>query len=244
MNTIETLEEIGMTQSEAKTFLTLLKLGAANAGDILDNLDLHQSVIHRALNSLIEKGLINYTLEGKKRIYQANDPKQLYNLIDDKKNNLDNIYEELQQIKSEEKEKENATIYKGKKGISEVYSILVSNTHAKEYLSFGGGKDCVELMGVPWWHNVHIRRAENKIKARQVFDKTVQSIGKDLEKKNKNTKIKYLSKDFESFQETVICGDFVAITVFADNPYSFLIKDEKVAEGYRKHFELLWKNAN
>jgi hypothetical protein len=38
-------------------------------------------------------------------------------------------------------------------------------------------------------------------------------------------------------------GDKVAICVFSEEPYAFLIEDEKVAESYKKYFELLWKQA-
>ncbi len=239
---ITILEDLGLTNAEIKTYLTLLELGKSHAKELILKSSLHTSVTHRALNTLIEKGLINYVFEGKHRIYQANDPKQFYNYIDEKKRKFDEIYPELIEKQKYSKEKEHASIYKGKKGISEVYNILVNNINAKEYLSFGGGKDCHNLMGDPWWKNIHRKRIVNNIKSRQVFDLTVKDAGDEINKMNL-TNIKFLSKDFESFQETVICGDFVAITVFSENPYSFLIKDEKVALGYKKHFELLWEKA-
>ena len=49
------------------------------------------------------------------------------------------------------------------------------------------------------------------------------------------------SLQFAQFQETVIVGDYVAIAVFSENPYAFLIKDKLVADSYRKHFNLLWR---
>tara|TARA_Y100000310_G_C20607984_1_gene776531 strand:- start:1186 stop:1350 length:165 start_codon:yes stop_codon:yes gene_type:complete len=52
-----------------------------------------------------------------------------------------------------------------------------------------------------------------------------------------------LSSKFAQFQETVIVGDIVAINVFSEDGYGFLIEDNQVADGYRKYFELLWKEA-
>ena len=92
-------------------------------------------------------------------------------------------------------------------------------------------------MGFTWWLNLHKRRVFNKLPSRQVFDESVRWGGKDIAK-NSFTKIRYVDKDFAQFQETVICGDFVAIAVFSNNPYAFLIQDENVAQSYRKHFEL------
>ncbi len=59
----------------------------------------------------------------------------------------------------------------------------------------------------------------------------------------KLTKIKFLPHEFAQLTETIIVGDKVALVVFTENPYAFLIEDAVVADGYRKQFEILWKLA-
>jgi sugar-specific transcriptional regulator TrmB len=238
---ISILEDLGLTQAEIKVYLTLLELGTSSAGTILKKCKLQNSVMHRALNSLIEKSLINFILEGRRKIYQATDPEHFFNFIDDKKTRFQQILPELKKKQTFAKKKETATIYRGIRGIKEVYSIMI-NTEAKEYNTFGGGYPCVNLMGESWWKNSHLRRVEKKLPSRQVFDETVKKQGDDYNKLPL-TKVKFLSKEFFQAQETVIVGDKVAIAVFTDNPYAFLIEDKVVANGYRKHFEVLWKLA-
>jgi hypothetical protein len=131
-------------------------------------------------------------------------------------------------------------VYKGTRGITEVYNFMIKQKG--EYNTFGGGEECASRMGMSWWLNIHTKRVANKLKARQVFDESVRKNAKEIESKPQ-TKVKYLSKEFASFQETVIVGDYVAISVFTEDPYSFLINDQKVAESYRKYFELLWDMA-
>jgi hypothetical protein len=97
-------------------------------------------------------------------------------------------------------------------------------------------------MGMTWWLNMHARRVANKLPSRQVFDDSVRPVDKDIITKPL-TSVRYLAKEFAQFQETVIVGEYVAINVFTENPYSFLIHDPKVAEGYKKYFELLWRIA-
>ncbi len=134
-----------------------------------------------------------------------------------------------------------ATVYKGVRGIKEVYNIMI-NVKGKEYNTFGGGPITAEIMTFTWWLNLHKRRVENKLPSRQVFDESVRGGGKEIAT-NTLTNIRYIDKEFAQFQETVIVGDHVAIAVFTENPYAFLIKDKHVADSYRKHFELLWKIA-
>lgn len=236
------LEDLGLTQAEIKTYVTLLELGSSSAGSILDKAGIQNSVMHRALNSLIEKGLISYILEGKRKVYKATNPENFYDFIDDKKKKFDHLLPELKQKQSFAKKTDTAEVFRGKKGINEMYMTML-NSGGKEYNTFGGGTRVThDVMGKEWWWGLHTKRIAKRIKSRQVFDETIREWG---EKHNKRpiTKIRFLSREFEQLQETVIIGDHVGIAIFTENPYGVLIRDKEVADGYRKQFEVLWKIA-
>lgn len=237
---ISILEDLGLTHAEIKVYITLLKLGASQAGKVIETSGIQSSVVYRSFSTLIEKGLINFIQEGKKKIYQATKPESFYDFIDDKKRRFSEILPALKNQQSPEKE--TASVYKGVRGIKEAYNIML-NTPGKEYLTFGGGPITVEIMGLTWWLNLHEKRIAKKLPSRQVFDLAVKEEGGAEIEKKKITNIKYLPKEFAQFQETVIVGDTVSINVFSKNPYSFVIKDKNVAEGYKKYFEELWKIA-
>ena len=238
---ISPLEDIGLTASEIRVYLKLLELGTATAGQILDGVSIQNSVMHRALHSLINKGLINFILEGRRKVYQAAQPEHLLDIMDDKRRHLQELLPDLKRKQRTAQCREKAAVFKGIRGIKEVYTILV-NSKAKVYLTFGGGHPCEALMGTAWWRSLHTKRIGNKLFARQVFDSTVKKFGEELNKRPLS-KVRFLSREFAQFQETVIAGNLVAIAVFTENPYAFLIEDKVVADGYRKHFELLWKTA-
>ncbi|HIH39058.1 hypothetical protein J4460_08115 [Candidatus Woesearchaeota archaeon] len=235
------LEDLGLTRAEIGVYVSLLELGSAHAGEILHACRLQNSVLHRALNSLSDKGLINSIFEGKRKIYQATDPENFFSFIDNKKDRFLHLLPELKAKQQLSRTPENATVYRGIRGINEVYRQL-REEKGKEYLSFGGGRQCEERMGTPWWRNHHIKRIKNKLPSRQVFDETVRASGDFLNKKPLS-KVKYLPAEFAQFQETVIVGDLVAITLFTENAYSILIRDKLVADGYKMHFEILWRST-
>jgi sugar-specific transcriptional regulator TrmB len=235
------LEDLGLTQAEIKVYVALLELGNSSAGPLLEKSGLQNSVVHRALHTLIDKGLINYIMEGRRRVYQATDPESFFGFMDEKRRRFEEILPELKKRQAIAVGKEKATVYKGLRGLKEVYSIMI-NAKGKEYNTFGGGHPCEMLPGPSWWMNLHKRRVANKLRSRQVFDETVRETG-DRINKMPLTNVRFVAKEFAQFQETVIVGEYVAINVFTDNPYSFLIKDKVVADGYRKQFELLWEKA-
>lgn len=236
------LKDLGLTNAEIKVYVVLLEVGSTTAGPIIEKSRLQNSVVHRSLNSLIEKGLISFIMEGKRKIYQATDPENFYNFINDKKEEFKQILPELKKKQEIAKIKTEATIYKGKRGINEIYNKLL-NSGGKEYNTYGGGaRVTYDFMGETWWKNLHIKRIANKIPARQVFDKTLRKFGEELNKKPLS-KVKFLPQEFEQLTETVIIGDYVAIIIFTENPYGILIKDKTVVDSYRKNFNLLWKQA-
>jgi len=236
------LEDLGLSKAEIKVYISLLELGSSSAGAILQKCGLQNSVTHRALNSLIEKGLISYIAEGKRKIYQATSPDFFYDFIEDKKKRFELVLPELKKKQEAAEARTDATIYKGKKGINEIYNRLL-NSGGKEYLTFGGGKRVTyDVMSEEWWNLLHSKRIAHGIRARQVFDETIRKFGEELNKRPLS-KVRFLSQEFEQLTETVIIGDVVAIVMFTENPYGVLIRDKTVAESYRKNFEILWEKA-
>lgn len=236
------LEELGLTQAEIKVYIALLELGTSSAGLILEKSKLQNSVVHRALNSLIEKGIISFILEGKKKIYQATNPENFHDFIESKKRRFDQLLPELKKKQELTEKQTYAEVFKGKRGITQLYTTLI-NSGGKEYNTFGGGSEvCYEVMGETWWDSIHTKRIAKKICCRQVFDQTVRLYGDKINKRPLSH-VKFLPKEHAQLQETVIVGEMVGIAIFTENPYGILIKDKAVADGYRKQFEILWKKA-
>ena len=235
------LEDIGLTQGEIKVYLTLLKLGSSSAGPIVEKSSLQNSVVHRMLHSLIEKGLITYILEGKKRYYQATDPKLIINFIDDKKKRFESILPELISQQKSAKKNQEATIYRGVRGIKELLNKMLI-IDSKEHYAYGGPQRSHDLLGDYTWLNFHNKRIKNKIIGKLIFHNSLRWWGNELNKK-KLTEVRYTNNEFEQLTETIICGNKVAILVYSDNPYGFLIEDQTVADSYKEFFNILWKET-
>ncbi len=236
------LEDLGLTNAEIKVYIALSELGSSVAGPIIEKTGLQNSVIHRALHSLITKGLITFIVEGKGKTYQISDPRTFLTYLDEKRHKFETIIPELLRRRDSTKEKKEAVTFKGKKGITQMYTQLL-NSGGNEYNTFGGGKGVTyDIMGETWWRNLHVRRIALKLKSRQIFDASIKPFGESLNKLP-YTQIRFLPQEFQQLTETVIVGEYVAVAIFTDDPYGILIHDRSAAEGYRKHFELLWKSA-
>ncbi|MBI4440210.1 hypothetical protein HY638_04530 [Candidatus Woesearchaeota archaeon] len=235
------LEDIGLTHAEIKVYLALLELGSSSAGLILEKSNLHNSVVHRNLDRLIEKGLITYVMEGKKKHYQAVNPKLLVAFLDEKKGRFMSVLPELLEKQKLAKKKPEAVIYRGKRGIRELlYGML--DTDVKEDVAYGGGQKSDEVMGTYFWDGFYARKIRKKIKSRLLFHESLRWWGSKMGRKQL-TEVRYTSKEFEGLTETIVSGNRVGIIIWLDNPYGILIDEELAAKSYRKFFEVLWKSA-
>ncbi len=236
------LEDLGLTKAEIAAYVALLELGSSGAGAVVKRSGLQNSTTHRALNSLAGKGLISFVMEGRRKVYQATDPDHFYDFMEDKKKQFEEVLPELKRMQAASKSESDATVYRGKRGITEAYNRLLG-CGGKEYLTFGGGRRVTyDVMGEDWWKRLHSKRIKLGIAARQVFDETILEFGRELNRRPLS-RVRFLSQAFEQLSETVIIGDCVAMAIFSDNPYAILIRDRELADSYRKNFEILWKKA-
>ena len=237
---IEILEDIGLTRAEIKVFLALLELGSSTAGKVVEKSGLQNAVVHRAFHSLAEKALITTIKEGKINRYQAIEPKQLLNFIEEKKARLEKILPELEAKREQAKQKPQARIYHGVRGVKELITLMI-DTDVKDYYAYGGPQKADDLLGHFFWENFHAKRVKKQIKAQLLFHSSLKWWADEMNKKFKFTTVRITKKEFEELTETIICGNRVAIIIYLDKPFGFLIEEELAAKSYRKFFALLWK---
>jgi sugar-specific transcriptional regulator TrmB len=242
MNT-EILENLGLTGAEIKVFLSSLELGPSSAGPIVQRSELQNAVVHRALHSLIEKGLITYILEGKKKIYSTIPPKLLLSHLDEKREQLQSLIPELEAKQNLAPSQPKASIFQGKRGIKELLTLML-DTDSKEYFAYGGPKIAQDLLGEHFWESFHRTRSRKKIKAQLLFHSSLKLWGQFLNRKfPKYTTLKYTNKDFEEITETIICGNRICIIVYLDKPIGFLLASPEATNSYTKFFNILWNQS-
>ena len=165
----------------------------------------------------------------------------LLNFLDEKKARIQKILPELELKQKRQEEKPRATIFEGIRGVKELINLILE-TKSKDYYILGGTIKSNHLLGEYFWDNFHRKRIEKKIKGKLLFHNSLKNWGKELNKR-KLTHVKYTDREFEELTETLICGNKVAILIYLEKPFGFLIEEISVANSYKKLFELLWKTS-
>jgi sugar-specific transcriptional regulator TrmB len=241
INMEEVLRKVGLSQSEAKVYLTLIESGLSLAGEVTKKANINRSNCYDALQRLIEKGLVSYVIKANRKHFQAETPQKFLEIIKEQENKLKNKENEIKKIlpKLIEKskisdEKPEATIYKGKKGIKSIFEDIL---RYNEYCVFGSSGKFKEILG-PFFKQFQKRVKENNIELRiLVAEKTKPDIIKHAKE------MRYLPKEYITMISTIVYGNKVAIISWTDDPVGFLLEDKPTSESYRIYFNFMWNKS-
>lgn len=239
MEIIKELKELNLEDSEIKVYLSCLALGSSKVNEIAKKSQLIRTTTYGVLKSLMEKGLISTVLKDNITYFQAASPKQLLEILDEKKKKINSILPKLEKIQEFVSTKHNVQVFEGKEGMKTIFNDLVSKPNQTEKIIGFLGK-WLEFSEI--YTDIYYRKKkENKIKTLVLVDEKEREFSK--EKKIANSEIRYI-KDLDIDSECFIYHDKVAYVSFEeDNMKGVIIQDKKMFELQDKVFDNLWKIA-
>lgn len=168
------LIQAGLTQNEAKVYLSLLKIGKSPSGKILQDSQISSGKIYETLQKLINKGLIEVVIENGIKQFQASSPESLLLYMKEKEQqvieqtkHLETIIPQLKQIKSLEEINEGVYYIKGLRGVTPiVYDAL---NHTKNPIKIMGIRSSKNKMFNTFWLHWHAERSQQQKKAQVLF---------------------------------------------------------------------------
>lgn len=238
---IDALTGVGLTKKESEVYLALIKLGSSSASQIIQKTGFHRAVVYDLLERLIEKGLVGYSIKGRRKYFESTNPKKLLNMVKEKEEKIKNILPQLSEL-SKFKEHLEVKVYKGKEGIKNVFEDILRE-NPDEWLSIGSGAETYNLIPafLDW---VHKERLKKKIKGRGLLLNKPKTVKRGTKlAKLKLTEVRYLPKNFLTPTVMNIYSNKVALySVTKDKiPFIILIDNSQLAKSFREYFESLWK---
>jgi sugar-specific transcriptional regulator TrmB len=140
---IDTLKSIGLNNNEIAVYLDLLKAGKSSVINIAKRTGLHRSNTYDVLERLLEKGLVDESIEDDKKIFYPIDPSDLMDYLKQKEKELNEIVPELEKVQNLSDEERRITL---SKGINSIKNILNHILDLKEPISTYGTSKKVQRL--------------------------------------------------------------------------------------------------
>ena len=241
----ETLRKIGLSEGEITVYSSLIDFGASTVNDIHEKTGIERRNIYDILNKLIERGLVTYITENKRKFFRTSHPMKITGYLEEKESEIRDIKEEIREeipslIKKFEvnRPKISAEVYRGADGIKAVWEDMLNY---KEGYWIGAGRYVPKKFPV-FFANWDRRRVKLKIKW---FTLLRAELKKEIKKPLRLEQMKFLPERF-SGNPTVI-GIFgnkvVNLLYLSDEFFAFVIENKELAEDYKRYHKYLWERV-
>lgn len=251
---ISQIEDLGLSNKEARVYVANLVLGPAGVQQIADTSGIKRVTTYVILESLVGLGLVSQTSKAKKTYFNAEAPENLVRLLDKKeqslqeqKHQLEDLLPRLTSLKTLPRDVANVKFYDSAEGIRTIHKTFYSELQkAKQDVAYGiSNTDHVRAFFPEIVSNqANPDRIKTGIKSRLLYTSSDGPIyhGTDDTKMRQSRFIPYDKYSFSS--DISITGErVVLLSLTGNHPTGIVIHSKELAQTMVAVFELAWIGA-
>ncbi len=235
------LESIGLTGNDSHVYLYLLENGQNVTGSKIAKVKkMHRQYVHNSLSKLEKLGLIEIFREGRKLLCKALPPAQVTKLAQRKLIEAENIEKELKIISTVGAEQD-FEVYYGEKQVRDFEQRIINNLEQDtvQYIIGGSGDAFIAFFGDDYFEYAKIA-TKKRLHTYYIGCKEEAPSLEIASKANPYFKYRILEKLPRSVIVTVVRFNAVTIHSVDNPPLIYIIKSKRVADDYKKFFDMLW----
>jgi len=238
------LIEIGLTQNEATVYLALTETGPSTTGPVIKRSGMYRVIVYDTLDKLAQKGLVNHSFKNKRKVFAAEPPQRIVEMLKGKEAIARSAAEKLRGMARPAITETGARVYEGWQGIraaQESYFTEMKQGAGGEYLMVGASRSLHKKLDA-FFNDFHERRSKMRIPAKLLFNENNRTFGK-LKKAHKPVQVRFMPKGTITPSWMSTYNDLTLIGVAEETPMAIMVKNKSVAESYRQYFYFMWESG-
>ena len=237
---VDILTNTGLSQKEAKVYLSLTEIGTSVVSQIAKGAGLNRVSTYDILEKLKSRGLVSFFTKQKTKYFTAIQPETLLQEQEKVTNDLRAVLPKLKNLAGEISHPR-VRYFEGLEGIKAVY--LDSLNSSTEILNYCNSKEV--RASWPQYEKEYIaQRAKKKIFLRGIspVDQYAKKLKQDDQKFHREIRL-LPGNQFLFTNEINIYDDKVAILSFKKELIGMIIESSEIANSQRAIFEMCWQLA-
>ncbi|MFA6536779.1 MAG: helix-turn-helix domain-containing protein [Patescibacteria group bacterium] len=243
------LQKIGLTDKEARVYLSSLELGQASVQNIAKESGVNRATTYIILEALKEKGLVSSYEHGKKAFFVATSPDQLDSVfeikkkdLEEKEKNFKRLLPQLRMIQNKKVDKPVIRFFDGRQGLLNCMEEFMADSAKAE------SEPLRMVYSQDRLSNLFTEEERKKFKEIRLQKKVQTKVIYSYEKGEKQSspdgmRVNLIDKDFPITCDLAIYGDTFRISSLGKDLSAVLIKDVEIAKTMKTIFELAWESA-
>lgn len=242
------LEDLGLSEKEAKVYLACLELGESAPADIAKHSGINRATTYVIAEKLTKDGLMSQLEKGKKTYFTAENPEQLLRLLRKQEQNIKNKEQEFQKYLPELKiifdtagERPKVRFFEGKEGIQAIREDFLKSKD-KKIEEIYSDDNVVGIFTDEELREVREMRKRRKVKLRGIY---IREEGKLKEIPLRDlSELKFIPyHKFPIDSDILFYDNKVAIFSFKGKLVGVIIENKAITDTMRSIFNLAWEAA-
>ncbi len=239
----DTLEQIGLSERQAKVYETLLRAGSVTVGPLAERLGLHKQSLYDTLADLEAKGLVEVAVGDGPRVFGAVDPSVLLTQQKERGLLLERLVPELSLLQGSDQHVSDIKTYAGLKVVHTFHEQMLKRAPEGSNVDvLGAGGDIFLAFATKraFFDRYENRRIKKKITHRLLMFHN-QRVTNPAYTKRRYVQVRYLPDALQQMpMATQIWPDSIVMLLFGEEPQVVHIKSKRIRDGFVAYFESLW----
>ncbi len=253
---LDYLEQLGLSEIEAKLYLTLLNTGPISVRELAETTKIKRTTAYLYIDQLIDKELVMKLVKGSKKLVVANEPAENLHYLVDKKlerakkaeANLPEMVSLLTKALPQKESTNEAEIryYKGKSGVKKIYEDALKAKELRTYVNFLELTKLLVPNGIELDINLFDRGLKKNPNLR-IFEivantpNVIQEFNLDLTGKNQRYRYKFMPNTVGLTSPGILLYDnTVAIINGNGKLTSIVLRNTEYYVNSKKLFDFMW----
>jgi len=244
------LINLGLSPSEAKVYLAILRLGQASVTKISEQANVKRPTTYLALEDLMRQGLVSEVRKGKIMTFKVESPNRLSRLTRKMRRKvitaelgLEEVLPNLKALQKRILTVPQVIFHEGKIGVRHVLEDLTASTET--WYFFGSSEEIIKKMSSQELDELlsetgFLREQAGRPKACIITDKGIFSLKPFQNKKIEVREIKVLTQPIKNTAAFCVYGNRVGIFSVSESPFGAIIESEETADLVRTMFKIIW----
>lgn len=243
---LEQLTELGLSQGEARVFVSLLRLGPARVGAIVREARVSYSKVYDVLDRLAAKGLVSHVTVGSVRHFNAVEPYRLADYLRKKEEALAkqkqlaaSLVPELVHVANRNRQS-GAEIFTGDRGLRTAYEILLKDASENDVLRYFYPFNGYHPVATPFYSRLHLFQKEKKVIQRGIG--TV-AFSQSEHYREMAGKVNMRFVPFPLPGTMDVFGDKLLLVSWEARA-GILVTSKEIADHFARYFDSVWEIAS
>ncbi len=242
MNIEQILGKLGLDGKKSQVYLAAIQLGQSSAQEIANMADLKRPTATGILEDLVGRGLMSFVTEKRTRLFTAEPPQKLINLLHEQERQVRSIIPQLEAMYGKTIHRPRVQFYNGIEGIKTVYedTLTVSTKELRGILSM---QDLYKIPGKPYMDDYIARRVSAGIKLQVVRSEETEVDSSWPSSRLQNRELHIAPKGMTYSMTMYLYDEKVALIGTEKEKFGVIIYSSEFYQMQSHLFEFLWQGT-